>query len=261
MSTKVIVIANQKGGVSKTFTTVNLGIGLARQGKKVLLVDCDPQGSMTISLGFQHPSKIELTLASLMDAVINEKELDVRSAVLKHEEGVDLIPANRNLSIIDMKLVGAMSRETILRQCLVDVKGDYDYILLDCLPSLCMLTMNALSAANSVLVPSQPQFLSMKGLEELLRTFERVRKSINPSLSIDGILLTMVNSRTINSREVIIALRDAYGKHLRIFDSTIPVSVRATETSALGKSIFAHDAAGKVAQAYDCLVKEVLSLE
>ena len=235
--TKVITIANQKGGVSKTFTTVNLGIGLARQEKKVLLVDCDPQGSMSISLGFQHQSKIEITLATLTDAVIDEKTFDARNAIINHGEGVDLIPANRNLSIIDMKLVGAMSRETILRQCLDDIRNDYDYILLDCLPSLGMLTVNALSAATSVLVPSQPQFLSMKGLEELLRTFDRVRKQINPSLSIDGILLTMVNSRTNNSRDVIQALRQAYGEHLRIFTSQIPHSVRATETSALGKSI------------------------
>lgn len=247
--------------VGKTVTTINLAIGLARHGKKVLLLDCDSQGSATISLGYQQPAKLETTLAALMDRAINDEPINARSAILSHEEGIDFIPANRNLSIVNMKLITVMNRETILRQCLDELKHDYDYILLDCLPSLGMLTINALTASDSVLIPAQPQFLSVKGLEELLMTFGKIRKQINPALKIEGILLSMVNGRTNNAREIIQALRDSYGERLRIFDTQIPYSVRAAETSVLGKSIFAHDPAGKVAQGYEALVWEVLNRE
>lgn len=256
---KVIAVVNQKGGVGKSLTAVSLGIGLVRTGKAVLIVDCDPQGSTTISLGHQSPGDLESTLASIMECAINDDPIHAQDTIMHHIEGVDFIPANRSLSAIEMALVNTMNRESILRQCLDGIKGQYDYVIVDCLPSLGMLTVNALVAADSMLIPAQPQFLSMKGLEELLKTYSMVRKKINFNLSILGVLLTMVDMRTNNTREIISALRDAYGSHLRIFDTYIPQSVRASETCLLGKSIFTHDPKGRVAVSYESLVMEVLA--
>ena len=248
--THTIAIANQKGGVGKTTTCANLGIGLAQAGKRVLLVDADPQGSLTLSLGFPTPDKL------LMDEPVPSKE-----GILHHAEGVDLMPANIELSGLEVSLVNAMSREKILKQYLDAVKREYDYILIDCMPSLGMLTINALAAADSVLIPVQAQYLPAKGLEQLLQTVAKVRRQINPKLRIDGVLLTMVDSRTNYAREVSALLRDTYGSKLKVFASDIPQSVRAAEISAEGKSIYAHDPNGKVAAAYRELTKEVMKVE
>lgn len=260
MSNKATVIAvvNQKGGTGKTTTCENLGIGLANEGKKVLLVDTDPQGSLTIALGNPKPDALPVTLTDLMAKIMQDQPPLPKEGILSHEEGVDLVPANITLSGLEVSLVNAMSRETILKQYLETVKGQYDYILLDCMPSLGMLTVNALAASDQVLIPVQANYLSAKGLEQLLQTVNKVKRQINPKLRIEGILLTMVDSRTNYAKEISTLIRDTYGSKLKVYDADIPRSVRAAEISAEGVSIFKHDPGGKVAEAYRSLTKEVL---
>ena len=242
------------------------------EGKKVLLVDTDPQGSLTIvasllwlvvctacrfkfarhadiaiSMGWQQPDELPTTLSTLMQKAMNDQPIQPGEGILHHAEGVDLIPANIELAGLEVTLVNSMNREKMLKQVLDSAKREYDFILLDCMPSLGMLTINALAAADAALIPVQAQYLSAKGLEQLLQTVQKVRRQINPKLKIEGILLTMTDSRT------------NYGKHLKVFEQTIPRSVRAAETSAAGKSIFAYDPKGKVAEAYKSLAKEVLA--
>lgn len=261
MNAQIIAIANQKGGVGKTTTCANLGIGLAQAGKKVLLIDGDPQGSLTISLGYPQPDKLPVTLSDVMGKVLTDQPIRPGEGVLHHAEGVDLMPSDIQLSGMEVSLVNAMSRETVLRQYLDTVKGQYSHILIDCQPSLGMLTVNALAATNRVLIPVQAEYLPAKGLEQLLQTINKVHRQINPKLQIDGILLTMVDSRTNYSKEISALLRDTYGSKLKVFDVEIPHSVRAAEISAEGRSIFAHDPKGKVAEAYRELTKEVLKIE
>jgi len=256
---KITAICNQKGGVGKTATAINLGIGLARAGKKVLLADIDAQGSLTASLGYQHPDQIEETLATILGHVITEDPLSLDAGIIHHAEGVDLVPANIELSGLEVTLVNIMSRETVLREYLNSIRNQYDVILLDCCPSLGMLTINALAAADSVLIPCQAHFLSIKGMEQLIRTISNVKRKINPGLEIAGILITMADMRTNYSREIIELLHSTYGSKLRIYESIIPLSIRAAETSAEGRSIYLHDPAGKVSAAYAALTKEVMA--
>ncbi|MEH2933520.1 AAA family ATPase [Acutalibacter sp. JLR.KK004] len=258
-TTKVIAVCNQKGGVGKTVTTVNLGIGLARQGKRVLLVDVDPQGSLTASLGYHQPDRIETTLSTVLGKIVQQKPFDPAGYILHQEEGVDLLPANIDLAMVEMNLVGVMGRETVLREFLETVRRQYDYILLDCCPSLGTLTANALTAADEVIIPMLAHYLSIKGLEQLLATIGLVRRKFNPSLQISGILITMANMRTAYSRDIVALLRGNYGNKLRIFDTIIPESIRAAETSAEGKSIYLHDPSGKVSTAYNAFTLEVAS--
>ena len=255
----IIALSNQKGGVTKTTTCANLGIGLAMQGKKVLVVDIDPQASLTISLGYPQPDTLPVTITDLMKKVILDKPISPGEGILHQKEGVDLLPASIELAGLEASMVNVMSRETILRQVLNEIGKPYDFILLDCMPSLGMLTINALAVADSVLIPVQAQYLSAKGLEQLLQTIAKVRRQINPNLRIEGILLTMVDSRTNNARDISNLIRETYGGKIKVFGTDIPLSVRAAEISAEGKSIFAHDPKGKVAAAYKELTQEVLA--
>ena len=257
---KVIAITNQKGGVGKTTTTVNLGVGLANEGARVLLVDADPQGSLTVSLGIRNPDELSVSLATVLQRVIEDKPIEEGMGIIQHQEGVDILPSNIALSGLEISLFNTMSREFVLKGYIDGVRRNYDYILIDCMPSLGMMTINSLVAADSVIIPSQPNFLSTKGLNLLMRSIAKIRKQINPRLNIDGILLTMVDSRTNNAKDIISSLRSSMGTNIRVFETEIPHSVRAAECSLAGKSIFSHDRNGKVAAAYEQLTKEVTDI-
>ena len=198
-------------------------------------------------------------MAEILGRVISDEPQAPDEGIIHHAEGVDLLPANIELSGLEVTLVNTMSRETILRDYLNSVRDRYDVILLDCCPSLGMLTINARAAADEVIIPAQAHYLSLRGMEQLIRTISNVKRKINPALEIAGILITMADMRTNYSREIIELLRNTYGSKLRIFDSIIPLSIRAAETSAEGRSIYLHDPAGKVSAAYTALTQEVLS--
>ncbi len=257
---KVIAITNQKGGVGKTTTTVNLGARLALSGRRILLIDADPQGSLTVSLGIKNQDELQATLASVMQNVLEEKEIDPTFGMIRHPEGMDLLPSNIELSAFEAGLFNAISREYVLKEYIGAVRKSYDYILIDCMPSLGMMTINALAAADSVIIPSQPSYLSTKGLSLLMGSISKVKRQINPALHIDGILLTMVDNRTNNAKNIISSLRQVEGS-LHVFDAEIPHSVRAAECSLEGCSIFAYDPKSKVAEAYSRFTEEVESLE
>ncbi len=256
---KTIAICNQKGGVGKTTTTVNLGAGLVRSGKRVLLVDCDPQSDLTSVLGIEG-ERLEKSLGNLMYLVTQDCRPVVKDTIIHHEEGMDLIPSNLDLSSMESLLVNAMSREKVLANLLKDVKKDYDYILIDCMPSLGMVTINALTAADSVIIPVQAQYLPAKGMTQLLKSINMVRTHTNEHLKVGGIVMTLVDSRTNLAKEVISTIRTNYGMSIRIFESQIPVAVKAAEATKAGKSIFTYDGESKPAIAYEQLTKEVMRL-
>ena len=255
---KVIAIANQKGGVGKTTTAASLGVGLVRQGKKVMLIDADPQGSLSLSLGIEKPDNLETTIANVMEKIVEDKEFEPGFAVVQTKEGIDLMPANIELSGIEVRLVNEMSRERVLKRYVDSKRKDYDFIIIDCMPSLGMMTFNALCSADTVIIPTTPEFLSAKGLEQLLGTINRVRRHINPGLKIDGILITMVDNRTRFGKGLTDLIRQQYGKYPTVFNTVIPRSVRTVECAAEGKSIYLHDKNGKVAEAYRNFTKEVM---
>ncbi len=256
---KVIAVANQKGGVGKTVTCVNLGIGLAREGKRVLMIDADPQGSLTISLGYPEPDKMENTLSTVLMNVINDEEFDPEEGLLYHAEGVDILPGNIELSGMEISLIGVISRETILKAYVERVRAKYDYIIIDCMPSLGILTVNALACADSVLIPVQAAYLPVKGLQQLIKTIGRVKRQLNSKLQVEGILLTMVDNRTNYAKDIALQVYDAYSSSIKVFDCEIPLSVRAAEISAEGSSLYVYDPKGKAAFAYTSLIKEVIS--
>ena len=258
---RVIAVANQKGGVAKTTTAVNLGIGLAREGKRVLLVDTDPQGSLTASLGYVEPDEIPITLANILTAVINEEEVNPSGGILHHEEDIDIMPGNIELSALEVVMGNVMSRELILKDYIDMMRERYDYILIDCMPSLGMMTINALVASDMVLIPVQAAYLPVKGLQQLIRTISMVKKRLNRKLTIQGILLTMVDFRTNYAKDIASRVKETYGSKIAIFENVIPLSVKVAEASAEGKSIYCHCPNGKVSMAYENLTQEVLENE
>lgn len=213
-----------------------------------------------MALGYNRPDDIPITLSTVMQNIIDDKTLDASQGIIHYREGVDLLPSNIELSGFEVRLINAMSRERVLKIYVNEVKKNYDYVLIDCMPSLGMITINALAAADSVIIPTQPHYLSAKGLELLLRSVSMVKRQINPKLRIDGILMTMVMPRTNISKEITATVKSAYGKKIKVFDTEIPHSIRAVEATAEGKSIFAYDKSGKVAAAYEQLGKEVAEI-
>ena len=260
MNCKVIAATNQKGGVGKTTTTLNLGVALAKEGKRVLLIDNDPQGNLTISLGFKKPDELKVTLANVLQRIIEDKDYTLDMGIIHHKEGVDFIPANIALASFETSLIDLKNRELVLKTYLYEIKNNYDYILIDCSPSLGMLTINALTASDSVIIPTQPSYLSINGLTLLMKTIGQVQRKINPRLRIEGVLLTMVNSRSNNAKNIVGSLRET-GSALKIYDSEIPYSVRAAESSQRGESIFTYDNKSKVAQKYKEFAREVMENE
>jgi chromosome partitioning protein len=256
---KTIFIGARKGGVGKTMTAASLGFGLAREGKKTLIIDMDSQHSLTVSLGVTEPNNLSVSLANVFNSIISETKFDPLEGIIRHSEGVDLLPANSSLTGIELALAPLIGRETVLRQYIEMVKPMYDCILLDTAPTLDLLTINALAAADNVIIPVTPKYLDAKGLELLLRSIAQIRRAINPNLEISGILLTMVDRRTNFTKDIIALVENAYGGKIHIFSEHIPHSVRAAETTAQGISIFSHDPSGRVAAAYAALTREVLS--
>lgn len=254
---EVIALVNQKGGVLKTTTTANLGIGLAALGKKVLLIDADPQGSLTTALGFKQPDELPQSLATVMEKYIYNKPVAPGEGLLQHEEGVDLMPANDQLDDMDITLVAVPRREYILKKYVDAQRPNYDYILIDCRPSLSMMTMNAMAAADSLLIPVQTQYSPLKGLERLIRSYGQVvDEDINPDLKIKGIVMTLYDNTSLAEQSVN-NVRNFYGKAVHVFDSIIPKSTKSAEAAAHGVSVYRHDPRGKAAQAYMNLTKEV----
>ena len=260
---KVIAISNQKGGVGKTTTTLSLGVALSKLGKKVLLPDADPQGDLTVCMGYyeqelnkNNQDKMK-TIATLIGSYINDIPLDINDVILHHEENIDLIPSNLDLSAMEIPLLNAMNREVVIKNCLKEVKDNYDYILIDCMPSLGMITINALAAADKVVIPVQTQYLSLKSVSQLMDSVSRVKRQINPNLEIGGILLTLYDNRTNLSQEIKDTVKNEYGKYINVYKNTIPIGVKVAKSTSAGKSIFSYDKNSKVADAYYQFAKEV----
>lgn len=255
---KVIAVCSQKGGVGKSSLTVNIGVGLARLGKKVLIVDADPQSDASASMGFRDMDESEETLSELIVKELADEELPADLFIRQHEEGVDVLPSNIGLAGVEVQMVNVMSREFVLKRILSGVRNRYDMVIIDNMPSLGMLTVNSLAAADEVLIPVEASYLPIKGLQQLLRTVGKVRMQINPGLKIGGIVFNMVDVRTKEHRENMELLRSSYGDRLNIYQTVIPFSIRVKECGKAGESIYKYDEKGKAARSFGKLTEEVL---
>jgi len=258
---KIIAVANQKGGVGKTTTTFSLGVALSKLGKKVLLIDSDPQGDLTTCLGYSNQDEMSNTIGSLMAFYIQDKEINPHNFILHHEEGIDLIPSNLDLSAVEMSLVNAMSREFTLRNCIFPLKSDYDYILIDCMPSLGMITINALACSDKLIISVQGEYLAAKGMSHLMKTVDKVKRQINSNLEVGGILLTLIDKRSTLAYDVKDLLSSSYSSIINMYKTEIPKAINSAKSTSTGKSIFEFDKNSPVAKAYEELAKEVLENE
>jgi chromosome partitioning protein len=255
---KTIAIANQKGGVGKTTTAFSLGVSLANNNKKVLIVDADPQANLTTYMGYYDENELPVTLSTLLERYIEDKEINSEEAILHHQEKVDLIPSDLSLAMTESNLQNAMSREYAMKNCLSSLKDKYDYIIIDCMPSLSMITTNALACSDQVIIPVQSQYLSARGMGNLLNIVSRVRRQLNKELKVGGILMTLVDNRTKLPFTIRKELEINFGNIVKLYDTQIPFAVKTAESSSKGKSIFAYDKNSKVAEAYSQFAKEVL---
>ncbi|MDO4650989.1 MAG: AAA family ATPase [Eubacteriales bacterium] len=258
MNSKVIAICNQKGGVGKTTTSASLGIALALEGKRVLMIDLDPQSDLSTSMGIERPDELENTVSSMIEKSINEEKFNPMEGIIQTKEGAYLLPSCLDLATLEMNLVGTMNRERALKGYVDKVKKHFDYVIIDCMPSLGMVTINALSAADSVIIPVQAHYLPAKGMKQLLGTVNKVQKYVNPNLKVEGVLMTLVDARTSFANEVPAMIKDMY-PGLKIFRNQIPMRIKAAETAAMGVSIFSYEPKGEVAKAYTGLAKEVMT--
>lgn len=256
---KTIAIANQKGGVGKTTTAFSLGIALSSNNKKVLVVDADPQANLTTYMGFYDEDNISANLSTLIEDFIDNKEVETEQAILHHKEGIDLIPSNLNLAMTETNLSSARDREYAIKNILEKVESKYDYIIIDCMPSLSMLVTNALATADEVIIPVQSQYLSAIGMGNLINIVSKVKKHQNQDLKVGGILLTLVDNRTKLPSTIKKEIQEQYGNIIKLYDTQIPYAIKTAESTSKGKSIFAYDKNSKVALAYTNFAKEVLA--
>ncbi len=253
----IVALLNQKGGVGKTTTALNLGAALAEQGQRVLLLDFDPQASLTVSLGYR-PDDLSPTVYDVLHAAIaEEKAPRLADVILHNPHGLDLAPSNIELSQGELDLFRATLGELILREMLEPVRKDYDTILIDCQPSLGLLTVNALAAADAVLIPLQADYLAMKGVDLLLRTVSQVQRKLNRNLKVEGVLLTMADARTVHTRDVIASARSALAGSVRVFDTVVRLNVKLKEAPMTGQSVLAYAGETPAAAAYRNLAVEV----
>ena len=244
----------------KSTTALNLGVGLHNEGKSVLLIDLDPQASLSLSLGVTRPDELQVSLSTVMQRIMNDLSFDYDFGLIHCEEGIDLMPSSIELSGVETTMMNVMSREFILKTYVDQMRSQYDYILIDCTPSLGILPINAFVAADSIIVPSQPRILSTKGLDLLMQSYHKVQRAINPDLRIDGILFTMVDTRTNNDKFIIDTMRQGIGQKINVFRSMIPASVKVSEANLNCQSIFSYDDKCKVAEAYRNLTREVMEI-